>query len=243
MAQELFELELEELSLVDRPANAEAKVSLFKRDNSQEEEPMSEETQEQEVDKVDATALQEEIETLKAAKAELETAAVAQTAEVERLTKALQDAEFEVTSEAITKKAPVEEIEIEGVKINKADIPAVVLKALETAAIEKADVALTKRAETELPNFKLAVAKTLLKNLGDDSETIGVLKAADKLFAQLQTEQGEAKSVDMSDPTDKLNALAKAYKTEHSVTFEKAYAAVINTDAGKALYKEMQKKD
>ena len=34
----LKQLELEELSLVDRPANAQAMVSLFKRDNSDEEE-------------------------------------------------------------------------------------------------------------------------------------------------------------------------------------------------------------
>ena len=34
----LKQLELDELSLVDRPANAQAMVSLFKRDNSQEEE-------------------------------------------------------------------------------------------------------------------------------------------------------------------------------------------------------------
>ena len=38
MATELLELHLEELSLVDRPANAEAMVTLFKRDDTQEED-------------------------------------------------------------------------------------------------------------------------------------------------------------------------------------------------------------
>ena len=38
MATELLELQLEELSLVDRPANAEAVVTLFKRDDTQEED-------------------------------------------------------------------------------------------------------------------------------------------------------------------------------------------------------------
>src|SRR6056297_1966939 len=42
MANLLKQLELEELSLVDRPANAQATVSLFKRDNS-EGDTMSEE--------------------------------------------------------------------------------------------------------------------------------------------------------------------------------------------------------
>jgi hypothetical protein len=40
----LKQLELEELSLVDRPANAQAMVTLFKRDNSVKEETMTEET-------------------------------------------------------------------------------------------------------------------------------------------------------------------------------------------------------
>ena len=38
MATELLELQLEELSLVDRPANAEAMVTLFKRDDTQQED-------------------------------------------------------------------------------------------------------------------------------------------------------------------------------------------------------------
>ena len=39
----LKNLQLEELSLVDRPANAQAMVSLFKRDNSEEFEKMDKE--------------------------------------------------------------------------------------------------------------------------------------------------------------------------------------------------------
>ena len=38
MATELLELQLEELSLVDRPANAEAMVTLFKRDDTPEKD-------------------------------------------------------------------------------------------------------------------------------------------------------------------------------------------------------------
>ena len=41
----LKQLELDELSLVDRPANASAKVALFKRDNSEEGNKMTDEVE------------------------------------------------------------------------------------------------------------------------------------------------------------------------------------------------------
>ena len=47
MATELLELQLEELSLVDRPANAEAMVTLFKRDDTPETKDVNKMTEEQ----------------------------------------------------------------------------------------------------------------------------------------------------------------------------------------------------
>lgn len=229
MPRELFELELDELSLVDRPCNQEAKVSLFKRENPQED---------------NMEQLQEQINALKADLAKRDETITAQTAEVERLTKALKDAEFDVTPDAITKRATVEEIEIEGVKVNKADIPAPVLKALETAAIEKADVALTKRAETELPNFKVDVAKSLLKAVGEDAEALKALKSADKLFAKMQEEVGETKTdADMADAEAKLEKMAKNYAATNNVSYFKAYDLVTKSAEGLELVKQIYKKD
>ena len=48
----LKQLELEELSLVDRPANAQAMVSLFKRDNSEGEIHKMTDGQKEEMDKM-----------------------------------------------------------------------------------------------------------------------------------------------------------------------------------------------
>ena len=183
MANLLKQLELEELSLVDRPANAQATVSLFKRDNS-EGDTMSEELtkmtdgQKEEMDKMSddmkskmkmymdkgmsydkAKAManedmkkaddpSEEIQTLKA--------------ENERLRKGLLEEGYVIKADTIEKKAEEEFIEYGGEQINKADVPAPILKALEEAEIEKADAALTKRAEAELPHFSVDVAKKLM---------------------------------------------------------------------------------
>ena len=62
-------------------------------------------------------------------------------AENETLRKGLIDNGYVITAEAIEKKAEVEMMDIEGEMVVKSDIPAPVLKALEAAALEKADIA------------------------------------------------------------------------------------------------------
>jgi hypothetical protein len=192
----LKQLELEELSLVDRPANASAKVALYKRDNSQEDtmeeqvEKMSEDmlmklkpymdkgfSQEEAMKMYEQEMMKSEIETLKA--------------DNERLRKSLIENGFVIKAEAIEKKAEVEMYEVEGEFIVKSEIPAPILKALE-AAKEAANVAkaekeaetLRKRAEAELPNWDSAVAAPLLKSVDGMGEEVRdavmqALKAAD----------------------------------------------------------------
>jgi hypothetical protein len=254
-------LHLEELSLVDRPANAQAMVSLFKRDNSFEginkmNEEMetkvaaymkdkgcgradamkalgydmekAEEVKEEVAEKSEAeevNPLEAEVETLKA--------------ENETLRKGLIDNGYVITADAIEKKAEVEFLEYEGDKINKADIPAPILKALEEAEFAKADLELTTKAEEALPNFDVATAKELVKSFETNEEVMGVLKAADKAFGSSMEEVGKA-DVDgeFTTASDKLDALVKSYmdtnemkKSEYAV----AYSAVAKTDEGKAL--------
>ena len=249
----LKNLHLEELSLVDRPANAQAMVSLFKRDNSDKETKMNEE-QEMEApvaeviaEKADEAPEAEliDIEALKADIARF-------SAENEKLRKGLIDAGFIITAEAIEKKAEVEMMDIEGEMVVKSDIPAPVLKALEAAdvakrehEIEKADIELTKRAGEALPHFATDVAKSLVAKFYEDEAIMEALKAADAAFEAAMQEFGKS-DVDgeFATSADKLDALVKSYMDENQLKksdFAKAYAAVAKTDAGKSLINKSYK--
>jgi hypothetical protein len=277
----LKQLELDELSLVDRPANAQAMVSLFKRDNSDEEvtkmtdemkakvkaymeengvsegEAMKAcgadmEKSEQITDEAEVEKTQEEVEAeAEIEKAEEETEAEQidvealkadvekMKAENEQLRKGLIENGFVIKADAIEKKAEVEMIEVEGEMVNKSDIPAPVLKALEAAKLEKADIELTKRASEALPHFDVNVAKSLVKNFADDEAIMAALKAADAATGAAMQEFGKS-DVDgeFATASDKLDALVKAHMETNNLKkseYAKAYAAVAKTDEGKAL--------
>ena len=173
----LKNLHLEELSLVDRPANAQAMVSLFKRDNSVEETTKMDETMEAKVkaymeDKAcgkeeamkalgyDMEKADEAVEEIAEKAEEAQEAELIDiealkadiarfSAENEKLRKGLIDAGFVITAEAIEKKAEVEMMDIEGEMVVKSDIPAPVLKALEAADVAKREHEIEK-ADIEL---------------------------------------------------------------------------------------------
>jgi hypothetical protein len=263
----LKKLQLTELSLVDRPANAQAMVSLFKRDTSEEEltkmtdemeaklkaymtekgatreeamknfgydmEKSEEAVEEAEVDKAaeEVNPLEAEVEALKA--------------ENETLRKGLIDEGYVIKADAIEKKAEVEMMDIEGEMVAKSDIPAPVLKALEAASLEKADVELTKRAGETLPHFATDVAKSLVAKFYEDEAIMEALKAADAAFEASMQEFGKS-DVDgeFATSADKLDALVKSYMDDNQLKkseFAKAYAAVAKTDQGKTLINKSYK--
>jgi len=247
MPTELINLELDELSLVPKGANPMAKAPIFKALNGEnmadDVNKMSEEMDKKIKDYMKANgcdrktamdAMMKSFDTV----AELE-------AENERLRKSLTDEGYEIEADKITKAAPVEFVEYDGEKINKADIPAPILKALETAEIEKADNALTKRAEDTLPHFEISVAKKLLsavEKMDDTDILIAALEAADQAFADKMEEFGKSSNTgEFATPKDELDAMVKAYKEEHKVDFHKAYAEVAKTEAGKALINKSYK--
>ena len=269
----LKNLHLEELSLVDRPANAQAMVSLFKRDNSEEEitkmtdemeakvkaymekeqcgredamkalgydMEKAEEATEADMEKAAEEATAEEID-LEALKADVETLK----SENERLRKGLIENGYVIKADAIEKKAEVEMVEVSGEMVAKSDIPAPVLKALEDAAVEKADLELTKRAGEALPHFDIAVAKSLVAKFAEEEIIMEALKAADAAFEAAMQEFGKS-DVDgeFATSADKLDALVKSYMDDNQLKksdYAKAYAAVAKTDEGKALINKSYK--
>jgi len=248
MATELLELQLEELSLVDRPANAEAMVTLYKRDIQDEDTTkMDEDKVKAYMEKEQCTRAEamkalgyemEKSEDVKSLEADIETLK----AENERLRKGLIENGFVIKAEAIEKKAPQEFLDIDGEQINKADIPAPILKKLEEAEVAKAEAEIAKKVQEKLPNFKPDVAHALMKfDLSED--ILEVLSAADKLFEGLTEEIGKADVDDLSDPNVKLSKMVDAYALEHDVTKAQAYAGVAKTAQGKALINKTYKKD
>jgi ABC-type transporter Mla MlaB component len=227
----LKNLELEELSLVDKPANPLAMAPLFKRDNSN-GETMTKDIKKTgetpvEIDTTEVDTLKAEIETLKAAN--------------EGLRKSFLDEGYKITAEGVTKAAEPDYITVDGEMINKADVPAPILKRMETAEAELKAQEITKKAKETLPNFKEDVAVKLMKfDLDDD--IMQILSAADALFAEVMTEKGETNPTDdFMEPSDKLKELAKAFQTENKTTYEKAYTEVVKTAEGKALANEIMK--
>lgn len=275
MANLLKQLELEELSLVDRPANAKAMVSLFKRDNSEEElmEKAYNMTEEQmkgmeklppalqrhirenmdkgmsydeakkmaEEDMKKSEEIAAEIDDMDMLKAENDTLKI----QNEDLRKALIENGFVIKADSIEKKVEPEYIEYEGEQINKADVPAVILKALEEAELAKADAELTKRATEALPHFAEDVAKSLVAEFGEVEAVMEALKAADATFAESMEEVGKSDADgEFATAADKMESLVKSYMDENKMKkgeYAKAYAAVAKTDEGKALINKSYK--
>ena len=258
----LKQLELDELSLVDRPANASAKVALFKRDTEEsdmtnEVEKMSDDLKaklkpymdkgmneeeamkayQMDMKKSDEEPLDLSLDVLEA---EVETLK----AQNEDLRKALIENGFVIKADAIEKKEEVETIEVEGEMVVKSDIPAPVLKALEAAAVEKRQVELRKAAEAELPHFDVEVAMQLLDVIKGEEKVLEALKGADAAFAAAMDEVGEkAVDADMLDPQSKLDKMVEEHAAAHGVNKYAAFDAVAKTAEGKALIAKTYEKD
>lgn len=222
-------LKLEELSLVDNPANPLAMAPLYKR-NSQEGEEMTDKV---EIEKSVLEEIKDKLERLEK--------------EAPMLRAALIENGFVIKADCVEKKAEAEYIDIEGEKINKADVPTAILKKMEADEAEKHEMELTKKAEEILPNVKKDHAKTLIEKFEGDEEFMEFLAAVDNLFANQMEEVGKQEiDADMSDPSEKLEALVKAYMDDNKMAkkdYAKAYAAVAKTDEGKSLIAKSYKGD
>lgn len=248
---ELLELQLDEVSLVDSPANKSATVALFKRDMNMAKAKKEDvekgvcieieiKTPEEEMAEMQMEAQQDQAEDVAAVgKSEELTEVETLKAEVERLSKALEEAVQEEVAKA------EEMIDFAGEMVAKSAIPEPVLKKLEE--VQKAQEAqdLRKRAEEELPNFAGTADQRgkLLKSIGNDADLMSLLKSADAAFAGLFQEVGKT-DVDagLLSADQKLDELVKNRQADKKEDFYKAYAAVIKTAEGKDLLLQTYKK-
>lgn len=226
MPNELKHLILNELSLVDRPANPLAMAPIFKRDTSNEVEMTKEELEKLNKDLEDAVAKADKL-----------------AKDNERLRKSLLDNGFVITADTVEKKQTEEMIDVGGEKVAKSAIPAPVLKALEAAEKERVEAAVAKRAQETLPNFDQNVAKKLVA-MDLDEDTVKALKAADAMFETQMKEIGkDQKTGDMSDPKEAYDALVTKTMADEGLDYVKAYEKVSKTPEGKTLLNKFYKKD
>lgn len=146
-----------------------------------------------------------------------------------------------------------ETVEINGEKVAKSDVPEPVLKAIESQNAEIAKMRerqeredLAKRAESELPNLsgKPAEKGQLLKaidGIEDEDVRKGVLeslKAADTAVSKMFAEVGKTVADDDSSATHRLEKMARDHAQENSLSYEQAFAKVIDTPEGRELRKQ-----
>lgn len=103
---------------------------------------------------------------------------------------------------------------------------------------------LEKRVKEEIPHLKGddETKARLLKAVGDDKDVLETLKAADKAVAEFFKTKG-SDGLDGGEggdetPEDKLDKLAEKKADKDSITFAKAYTAVLETSEGAELYNQ-----
>jgi len=237
MSNKLYDLVLEEVSLVDEPANASATVALFKRQKPEEVSKMTDEEKERLKPYMDKGMTEDEArkayedDMKKNYDEELEKFK----AENQLLRKALIDNGFVIKADSVEKKAPEETIDFDGEQVAKSQIPAPVLKALEEAKAKEQDAEITKRAESELPNFSVEVAKKLVATVKDD-EVMKALKAADELFGKSMEEVGSTDPQgEMSEPKAQLEKKVEEVMKSDNVSYYVALDKVSKTKEGREL--------
>ena len=266
MATLLENLELEEVSLVDQPANQEAKIVLFKSasegvkmtdaiENNLDTESLEKAGKEEKKIEIEVDGEDDEEEmmdedgnkkpTRKSWKSEAQSLEEVNKMLLEEI-ETLKSEVGKLEAQSVEKAKPAEEtIEVGGEFVAKSAIPAPVLKQLEELQKAREGEELRKRAEKVLPNFKGTADERgkLLKSIGEDETLLAILRAADAAFAGIFQEVGKTDAEnDLKTAADKLNDMVKFRQEEKKEDFYKAYAAVIKTAEGKSLLLETYKK-
>jgi len=258
MTYVLEDLDLLEVSAVDVPANQHASVVLFKnlwhntavkpenagaKDKGEGQVTVEELTKKLEALQAQVTDLTKKATDAEAAKTAAETASAA-------LTKSAKDAGLDIEDGKIVKRADPEYVEIDGEKVEKALVPAPILKAIEKQAAEIAkmkakaeEVELAKRGETELPNLagSALVKGRLLVAVEGDADLLKALRAADAAMKKNYEETGHSDANDEASPAYKLDQLAKAHAAAKGTSFEVAYADVTKAGTGADLLAQMRR--
>jgi len=262
MANQLRNLRLDEVSLVDNPANKSARVSLFKRDEPEEE------TEPGVADETSATAdsetagspgesmpenqegeMSDTDQDTEKRLGELETKLSSLKTEVEKHGLTINEADDGSVTVAKTDDETV--TDPQGNTIRKSDVGEqqfAVLKSLrselDTVKSERQAEQLAKAAESRWPNVAGESAQKgaiygALSSIGDETTREAALKhldSLDNMIASHMVEKGNAGKASGSEPMQKLDSMAAERAEKTNETREQAFAKVIQSDEGARLY-------
>lgn len=249
-------VKLDELSLVDEPANQHAIAVLLKNKKARRNADGSFQKSDEGAEIMDIEELQARLAEAEAEVQKQRERADLAEANVGAFEAAIDKDAFEVTKSAegkveIAKRKAEDTIEIDGEHIAKSLIPAPVLKRLEAAQNEADELRkakemedLRKSAEEAFPNLvgtveqKTALMKSL--NALDENDRDAVmksLKAADEAMKKMCAEVGDSSGAGGSGTaTEELDQMAKKYASENGVTFSEAFSEVTKSGKGRELF-------
>lgn len=238
----LFNLEVEEVSLVDAGANPEAHIVLYKRGKP-------------DVDKIEGNPLKKEVDKTVDIKELIKqiTEVVSKTVEEkmetvsERLEKVEKSQETKVENreeEKPKEAAVVEKKEETSDLVKKLQAEIEVLKEMNQESLEKnKEAELKQKLEKEyafLPGTEDEKLE-LLKSVGNNTKVLELMKQLNKTREDSTEELGSSVSkdkgtaeVDADEITKKAQELVKSSK---DMSFEEAYANILESEEGKELYK------
>ena len=161
--------------------------------------------------------------------------------------------EIEAIAKAEHDANPVVYTTADGTEFRKSDDPRNIAMAKRLDATEKENAtlkakdeqaALEKRAETELPHLpgEVKTRAAMLKAIDGIEDTAqreaahNVLRAQNETLAKAFETHGHGGQSEPGSPDDQLDKLAKAHAEKESMSYQAAYADVLTSPEGRALY-------
>lgn len=253
MSKALRNLRLNEVSLVDNPANKSATVSLYKRDDGQESaSPEGGEATAGSPGNPNPASQEHDMSEQETEKrlGELETQLSSLKGEVEK--HGLEVSVGDDGSVSVAKAASDETVtDPDGNIVRKSEVGEAHFRTIKAMSTRLSEVEkqrereqLTKAAETRWPNVggepdqKGAIFGALSK-IEDEETREAALKhfdSLDKMIASQMTEVGKSGGSGASEPMQKLETLAKERAEKTGETAEQAFAEVCKTEQGASLY-------
>lgn len=243
----LTDMEIDEISLVDKGANPSAHVTFFKRNQKGEDMTLEELAK-----RLESVEAENAILKAKAGMTDAEKAYMDKM-EDEEQRKRFMSASADERKKIMSGKDMKKSQEGEGLEKRLTDLEEVnksLLEVVNKVRDENELLKLEKRAEAELPGIagtpeqkaKLLKALESIEDEGVREMALGNLAKKSKANMEMTKSSGESQTSEGASPADELDAMAKAVKAEDtSLTYAQAYTKALDSAKGQEIRKRMRK--